>query len=105
MLQPVPGPTGQRLCLKRTLNKTTERVTRNRRTFGGYTMIASSAARARKHREGLRKAGLRPVQIWVPDTRKPSFAKKCRRQSAMLQNDPDEREVLNWIEAGTAHSS
>ncbi|MFH7321140.1 antitoxin MazE family protein [Desulfurivibrio sp. D14AmB] len=64
-------------------------------------MIASSAARVRKHREGLRKAGLRPVQIWVPDTRKPSFAKECRRQSAMLLNDPDEREVLNWIETGT----
>lgn len=61
-------------------------------------MITSSASRVRKHREGLRKAGLRPVQIWVPDTRRPSFAKECRRQSAMLRNDPQEREVLNWIE-------
>lgn len=61
-------------------------------------MVTSSAARVRKHREGLRKAGLRPIQIWVPDTRRPLFAKECRRQSAMLQNDPQEREVLNWIE-------
>jgi len=25
-------------------------------------------------------AGLRPVQIWVPDTRRPDFAEECRRQ-------------------------
>ncbi|OAD17324.1 hypothetical protein A3839_00280 [Achromobacter insolitus] len=26
-------------------------------------------------------AGLRPVEIWVPDTRLPGFAEECRRQS------------------------
>lgn len=36
--------------------------------------------RVRKHREALRMAGLRPVQIWVPDTRRPGFAEACRRQ-------------------------
>jgi hypothetical protein len=36
--------------------------------------------RVRKHREALRMAGLRPVQIWVPDTRRPDFAEACRRQ-------------------------
>jgi len=38
-------------------------------------------ARVQKHREALRTAGLRPVQIWVPDTRRPGFAEECRRQS------------------------
>jgi hypothetical protein len=28
----------------------------------------------------MRAAGLRPVQIWVPDTRAPGFAEECRRQ-------------------------
>lgn len=37
-------------------------------------------ARVQKHRDALRMAGLRPVQIWVPDTRRPDFAKECRRQ-------------------------
>ena len=37
-------------------------------------------ARVQKHRDALRFAGLRPVQIWVPDTRRPDFAKECRRQ-------------------------
>jgi hypothetical protein len=25
-------------------------------------------------------AGLRPVQMWVPDTRRPDFAEECRHQ-------------------------
>lgn len=40
-------------------------------------------ARVQKHRDALRKAGLRPVQIWVPDTRRPDFAEECRRQSLL----------------------
>ena len=40
-------------------------------------------ARVQKHREALRMAGLRPVQIWVPDTRRPDFADECRRQSRL----------------------
>ncbi|MGB5832217.1 MAG: antitoxin MazE family protein [Thiohalocapsa sp.] len=40
-------------------------------------------ARVQKHRDALRRAGLRPVQIWVPDTRRPDFAEECRRQSRL----------------------
>jgi hypothetical protein len=29
-------------------------------------------------------AGLRPVQIWVPDTRRPDFADECRRQCLVV---------------------
>jgi hypothetical protein len=29
-------------------------------------------------------AGLRPVQIWVPDTRRPDFAAECRRQCQLV---------------------
>ena len=41
-------------------------------------------ARVKKHRNGLRMAGLRPVQIWVPDTRRPDFAEECRRQCLIV---------------------
>jgi hypothetical protein len=41
-------------------------------------------ARVQKHRDALRRAGLRPVQIWVPDTRRPDFAEECRRQSLLV---------------------
>ncbi|EEI9995044.1 DUF3018 family protein [Salmonella enterica] len=40
--------------------------------------------RVQKHRNALREAGLRPVQIWVPDTRKPGFIDECRRQSRVV---------------------
>lgn len=40
--------------------------------------------RVRKRRETLRAAGLRPVQIWVPDTRAAGFAAECRRQAARV---------------------
>ena len=38
----------------------------------------SVARRVKKHRDTLRAAGFRPVQIWVPDTRAPGFAEECR---------------------------
>lgn len=40
-------------------------------------------SRVQKHRAALRMAGLRPIQIWVPDTRRPGFAEECRRQSLL----------------------
>jgi len=40
--------------------------------------------RAKKHREAKRRAGLRPVQIWAPDTRRPGFAAECRRQCRLV---------------------
>ena len=46
-------------------------------------MASTAAARVRKRRAALREAGLRPVQIWVPDTRRPGFAEECRRQSLL----------------------
>ena len=55
-------------------------------------------ARVQKHRDALRMAGLRPVQIWVPDTRRPNFAEECRRQCILVaKSDIDEsiQEIMN----------
>ncbi|MXY40204.1 MAG: DUF3018 family protein [Rhodospirillaceae bacterium] len=43
----------------------------------------SAARRVRKHRDARRASGLRLVQLWVPDSRAPGFAKECRRQTAL----------------------
>lgn len=40
--------------------------------------------RVRKHRAALRAAGLRPIQIWVPDTRRAGFTEECRRQARLV---------------------
>lgn len=58
----------------------------------------SVAVRVREHRERLRKSGMRPIQLWVPDTRKPTFSKEIKRQS-LLVSKFDDVEVMDFIEA------
>ena len=43
------------------------------------------AERVARRRAKLRAAGLRPVQLWVPDIRAPGFAEECRRQSQLIR--------------------
>ncbi len=52
-----------------------------------------------RYRERLRARGLRPVQIWVPDTRRDGFAEECRRQALSVRDDALERETLDWLAA------
>jgi hypothetical protein len=61
-------------------------------------MNVSAKDRVRKHRESLRARGLRPIQIWVPDTRRPGFVEEARRQCLALRNDPQGKEALDFIE-------
>lgn len=50
------------------------------------------------YRERMRAAGLRPVQIWVPDSRAPDFAEKCRRQAlAVAAGDPAGDEIMSFV--------
>ena len=60
-------------------------------------MKAAVTERVRKHRDSLRAAGLKPVQLWIPDTRAESFRQKCERESLSLAGDPQEAETLAWI--------
>ena len=55
------------------------------------------AERVRKHRVALRAAGLRPVQIWVPDTRRAGFAAECRRQCLSLHKDSADQRTMKWL--------
>ncbi len=45
----------------------------------------TGAARVQRRREKLRALGLRPIQIWVPDTRAPGFAAECARQAQVIR--------------------
>lgn len=67
--------------------------------------MAASEVRKRvaAHRAELRKRGLRPIQIWVPDTRAPGFAEEARRQSRLVDADRVEfDEVMDFIERNAA---
>jgi hypothetical protein len=63
-------------------------------------MGSAVTQRVRKHREALRAAGLRPVQLWLPDTSSESFRRKCEQESLSLAGDPLETDVLDWIAEG-----
>jgi hypothetical protein len=61
------------------------------------------AQRVRKRRDALRKAGLRPIQIWVPDTRARGFAEECRRQARLVaQADRQDAELATFLDAAVA---
>ena len=58
------------------------------------------AKRVQKRREALRAEGLRPVQIWVPDTRAPGFEEEYRRQIAVIaESDRQDPELMAFLEA------
>ncbi len=62
-------------------------------------MAASVAVRVQKRRDAMRMAGLRPVQIWVPDTRRPDFAAECRRQSKLVSRaDKADAELMKFMD-------
>lgn len=54
-------------------------------------------ARVRKRRNAMRMAGLRPVQIWVPDTRQRGFAAKCRRQCQLVSKADENDTYLRQL--------
>lgn len=47
-------------------------------------MASQISNRVQKHRDGLRAQGLRPVQIWVPDTRREGFEAVCAEQAQLV---------------------
>jgi len=58
-----------------------------------------SRDKVRQHRERLRRQGLRPIQIWVPDVRSPAFAAEARRQSLAVANGPHAKADQDFIDA------
>ena len=65
----------------------------------GRRSDAAGGRQVIRYRKRMRAAGLRPVQIWVPDTKDPSFATKLRRQVLRLRGKPEEREAFDFIES------
>jgi len=59
----------------------------------------SSQDKVRAHRERLRRQGLRPIQIWVPDVRSRSFKAQARRQSRAVAESDHAQEDQEFIRA------
>ena len=56
--------------------------------------------RMASYRARMRADGLRPVQLWVPDTRAPEFVEICHGQAlAIAANDPGGDEIMEFVES------
>jgi Antitoxin MazE-like len=58
-----------------------------------------SRVKVREHRQRLRRQGLRPIQIWVPDVRAPAFRSEARRQSLAVAASSSARADQAFIDA------
>jgi hypothetical protein len=66
-------------------------------------MATPTTVRVQKRRDALRMAGLRPIQIWVPDTRRVGFSDECRRQSKRVaQADSQDHALAKFMEEALA---
>lgn len=59
----------------------------------------TSRLKVQAHRARLREQGLRPIQIWVPDVRSPSFRAAAHRQSLAVSASAQAREDQAFIDA------
>ena len=59
----------------------------------------SSREKVRAHRKRLRRQGLRPIQIWVPDMRSPAFRAEARKQSLAVARSPYAQEDQRFVDA------
>lgn len=65
-------------------------------------MAKSPTEKMASYRARLRAQGLRPVQIWAPDTRAPGFAESIRRQSLMLCGHRSDEDIADFLDAAAA---
>lgn len=63
----------------------------------------STNARVQKQRGALHRAGMRPVQICVPDPRRTDFGRQCRSQSRRVAAaDRADPELSHFLEEALA---
>jgi hypothetical protein len=61
----------------------------------------SSRDKVRTYRERMRARGLRPIQIWVPDTRTEEFRDEAHRQSLAVSQSAAAADDQAFIDAIT----
>jgi hypothetical protein len=66
---------------------------------------STSRDKVRAHRERLRRRGLRPIQIWVPDVPSRTFVREARRQARLVAASPFETEEQGFADSITEWNS
>jgi hypothetical protein len=65
-------------------------------------MDSTTRDKVREHRERLRRQGLRPIQIWVPDVRSRAFEAEAHRQSLAVAKSAHSRDDGAFIDAASS---
>jgi hypothetical protein len=66
------------------------------------TARSTSRDKVRAHRARLRRQGLRPVQLWVPDVRSKAFVRAAHRQSLAVAKSPHAKKDQAFVDAISA---
>ncbi|AMJ59203.1 antitoxin MazE-like protein [Bosea sp. PAMC 26642] len=64
--------------------------------------IKDGLTKQARYRAAKKAAGLKEVRIWTFDTSDPAFLAQLKRDMELIRNDPDEIEVMKFIEAVAA---
>jgi hypothetical protein len=70
-----------------------------RKTLTRSEKAERNRQKSRDWRAKKRAKGLRPVQLWVVDTRAPGFAEEARRQALAAANSPCAAEDQAFVDA------
>ena len=62
-------------------------------------MALNSAQKMRQYRERMKAAGLRPIQLWVPDVRSQKIIDEMRKQSIRVSSDYQESRIMDFVES------
>ena len=65
----------------------------------GSTKSKRTRDKVKAHRERLRRQGLRPIQVWVPDVRSPAFEAEAHRQSLAVARSAQEGKDEDFIDS------
>ena len=60
---------------------------------------SESREKVRAYRQRMRARGLRPIQIWVPDTRSASFQEEAHRQSSQVAQSSQALDDQGFIDS------
>ncbi len=63
---------------------------------------AEGLTRSQRYRLFKERKGMKLLRVWVPDPRRPEFAKEATRQAELLRTRPEQQEALDFIAAAFA---
>jgi hypothetical protein len=93
------GLPGRHSSLPRRAEAVRLHVTNKETTMPASRSVKSSREKVQAHRERLRRKGLRPIQLWVPDVRSRAFVREARRQSLLIAQSAGEADDQMFVDA------